>query len=110
MSPVFAASRRAARAPAPTLPVMQTRLIELAIQLTRPFETAAGRIEQRRTVLVGITEDGTTGWGEAAPYPGMTTDTIDGVWARPWRVRRPIWPLVSALSRCGKPSGGLPGR
>ncbi len=60
---------------------METRLIELAIQLTRPFATAAGRIDQRRTVLVGLTNDGTTGWGEAAPYPGMTTDTIDGVWA-----------------------------
>jgi len=61
--------------------MMETRLIELAIPLTRPFDTAAGTIDQRRTVLVGLTDHGTTGWGEAAPYPGMTTDTIDGVWA-----------------------------
>ena len=61
--------------------MMETRLIELAIPLTRPFGTAAGTIDQRRTVLVGLTDHGTTGWGEAAPYPGMTTDTIEGVWA-----------------------------
>lgn len=60
---------------------METHLIELAIRLTRPFETAAGRIDRRHTMLVGLTDDGTSGWGEAAPYPGVTTDTIDGVWA-----------------------------
>ncbi len=60
---------------------MTTRLIELAVPLHRPFVTASGSIEARRVVLVGHTEGDITGWGEAAPYPGVTPDTIDGVWA-----------------------------
>ncbi len=60
---------------------METRLVELAIPLPAPFSTAQGSIETRRTVLVGLTADGVTGWGEAAPYPGVTPDTVEGVWA-----------------------------
>jgi len=59
---------------------MTTRLIELAVPLHRPFATAVGSVETRRTVLVARTSDGITGWGEAAPYPGVTPDTVDGVW------------------------------
>ena len=58
--------------------MMETRLIELAIPLTRPFDTAAGTIDQRRTVLGGLTDHGSTGWGAAATYPGLTPD------ARSW--------------------------
>ncbi len=60
---------------------MDTHLIELAVPLVRPFTTAAGTIVDRRVVLVGTTEGELTGWGEAAPYPAMTPDTIEGVWA-----------------------------
>lgn len=60
---------------------MTIRLIELAVPLLRPFTTAAGSIDERRIVLVGRGEAEFTGWGEAAPYPGVTTDTVDGVWA-----------------------------
>ena len=60
---------------------MTTRLVELTVPLLRPFVTAAGSVEVRRTVLVGRSADGVTGWGEAAPYPGVTPDTVDGVWA-----------------------------
>jgi O-succinylbenzoate synthase len=56
------------------------RLIELAIPLLRPFATARGAVSARRTVLVGVRRDGTTGWGEAAPYPGITRESIDEVW------------------------------
>ncbi len=56
------------------------RLYRLSIPLTRPFATAAGGIEQRTVVLVAATEAGVTGWGEAAPYPGVTPDTAEGVW------------------------------
>ena len=31
-------------------------------------------------VLIAITEAGVTGWGEAAPYPGVTTEDADDVW------------------------------
>lgn len=56
------------------------RLIELAIPLRRPFANARGPVSERRLVLVGITEAGITGWGEAAPYPGLTTEDVDDVW------------------------------
>ena len=59
---------------------METRLIELAVPLTRPFTTATGAMEVRRVVLVGRSDGDHTGWGEAAPYPAMTPDTIEGVW------------------------------
>lgn len=60
---------------------MKTRLVELDIPLPAPFSTAEGSIGTRRAVLVGLAEDGVTGWGEAAPYPGVTPDTVEGVWA-----------------------------
>ena len=63
-----------------TLNAVEIHLIQLAMPLVRPFETAAGTVEDRPVVLVGRTEDNATGWGEAAPYPAMTPDTIDGVW------------------------------
>jgi len=63
-----------------TLRIVDAHLIELAVPLARPFKTAAGTIEDRRVVLVGASDGELTGWGEAAPYPGMTPDTIEGVW------------------------------
>jgi O-succinylbenzoate synthase len=56
------------------------RLIELAVPLLHPFTTAHGAESARRTVLVGVSSDGRTGWGEAAPYPGITRESIDEVW------------------------------
>ena len=60
---------------------MNIRLIELAVPLLRPFRTATGAMEERRVVLVGSTDGDQTGWGEAAPYLGVTPDTIEGVWS-----------------------------
>jgi O-succinylbenzoate synthase len=56
------------------------RLIELAIPLLHQFTTAHGAESARRIVLVGVRHDGSTGWGEAAPYPGITRESIDEVW------------------------------
>ncbi len=57
------------------------RLVDLRIPLRRPFANAAGgAVAERRVVLVGVSEDGTTGWGEAAPYPGITAEDADDVW------------------------------
>lgn len=56
-------------------------MIELAIPLRRAFSTSSGQIDTRRVVLVAASEDGHTGWGEAAPYPEVTPDSIEGVWA-----------------------------
>lgn len=59
----------------------QLHLHEIALPLLRPFSNASGTVAVRRTILVGITRDGVTGWGEASPYPGVTDETVDGVWA-----------------------------
>jgi O-succinylbenzoate synthase len=53
---------------------------ELSIPLHGPFATATGRVTERRAVLVSITDGVITGWGEAAPYPGATPDSIDDAW------------------------------
>jgi o-succinylbenzoate synthase len=60
---------------------VELHLIELSIPLRRPFATAGGTIDHRGLVLVGAVDGDLIGWGEAAPYPGMTPDTVDGVWA-----------------------------
>lgn len=59
---------------------MKGRMWELSIPLRSPFVTAAGRIAERRVVLVSISDGTFTGWGEAAPYPGVTPDSIDDAW------------------------------
>ena len=56
-------------------------LAEFRIPLRRVFSNARGAVSHRRVVLVGIEESGVTGWGEAAPYPGVTTESADDVWA-----------------------------
>jgi len=53
---------------------------EIEVSLRRPFVTAAAAVRTRRSILVALHGDGTTGWGEAAPFPGAGVDGIDGVW------------------------------
>ena len=56
-------------------------------------------ISERRVVLVGVTEDGLTGWGEAAPYPAYTPETVGDVWEA----------LTAGSARLlGGPRSGLP--
>ena len=55
-------------------------LVELGIPLHHRFSNSQAAISERRVVLVGITEEGITGWGEAAPYPGYTPETVEEVW------------------------------
>ncbi|MCL1692459.1 MAG: hypothetical protein M3096_02135 [Actinomycetia bacterium] len=59
---------------------MKGRMWELSIPLQSPFVTAAGRVTERRIVVVSISDGTFTGWGEAAPYPGVTPDSIDDAW------------------------------
>jgi o-succinylbenzoate synthase len=43
-----------------------------SLPLSRPLETAAGRIETRRGFRIRVEVDGTVGIGEATPLPGWT--------------------------------------
>ncbi len=56
------------------------RLVELCIPLDHRFSSSLAAISERRVVLVGVTEEGITGWGEAAPYPAYTPETVKDVW------------------------------
>lgn len=56
---------------------MDGYLWELSIPLRRPFASAAAAITERRVVIVTVTDGSVSGWGEAAPYPGVTPDSVD---------------------------------
>ncbi|MEN8234684.1 MAG: enolase C-terminal domain-like protein [Actinomycetota bacterium] len=60
---------------------MEGRMWELAIPLRSPFVTATGNVRERRLVVVEINDGSTSGWGEAAPYPGATPDTVEDAWS-----------------------------
>lgn len=60
------------------MPTIQ--LIHLKVPMRRPLSNARGTVKEREIVLVSITEAGLTGWGEAAPYPGVTPGTVSDVW------------------------------
>ena len=54
---------------------------ELAIPLCSPFTNAVGTVVNRRVVVVSISDGSSFGWGEAAPYPGITPDSVEDVWS-----------------------------
>lgn len=59
---------------------MEGRMWELALPLRAPFVNARGRVTDRRVVLVSVSDGSFTGWGEAAPFPGATPDTVEDAW------------------------------
>jgi len=59
---------------------MEGRMWELSIPLRKPFTNATITVDERRVVIISVAGDGNTGWGEAAPYPGVTPDTADDAW------------------------------
>ncbi len=60
---------------------MEGHMWELSIPLHEPFVNAAVTVEARRVVIISITSHGNSGWGEAAPYPGVTPDSADDAWS-----------------------------
>ena len=54
-------------------------LVEAAIPLVQPFRNAGTTVDARHVVFVGFERDGITGWGEAAPYPGISPETAADV-------------------------------
>lgn len=56
------------------------RLVEVALPFHRPFSISATTVRSRRTILVGLSDGTHTGWGEAAPFPGVTPDDPAEVW------------------------------
>lgn len=55
-------------------------LVWLRLPLRRRFAGGAGAVAEREVILVGLERDGATGWGEAAPYPGVTAENAGQTW------------------------------
>lgn len=55
-------------------------LIELKIPLRTGFATSRATISSRTVILVRATRHDQTGWGECAPFPGHSPDSIDASW------------------------------
>ena len=60
--------------------VSALRLAQLRLPLRRPFASGLGAVAVREVVLVGLERDGAVGWGEAAPYPGISREDVGQVW------------------------------
>lgn len=56
-------------------------IVEIALPFRVPFEMATARVTDRRVTLAGVEADGFIGWGEAAPWPGVTVEDSDDVWS-----------------------------
>lgn len=52
------------------------RIADARLPLVAPLRTAAGTTEIRHTLLYGLEEDEVTGWGEAAPLPGWSPESL----------------------------------
>jgi O-succinylbenzoate synthase len=46
------------------------------------FSSAATTLDHRQLVLFRVDAGGHSGWGEAAPYPGHTVETIADIWSQ----------------------------
>ncbi|MFQ5949011.1 MAG: o-succinylbenzoate synthase, partial [Acidimicrobiia bacterium] len=64
----------------PSVPIDAVEVREIALPFRTPFVTAYGRLTERRLILVRLRGDGLEGWGECAPVPGYSAETIEGAW------------------------------
>jgi len=81
------------------------------LPLTAPLQLGSAASGQRKGVLVrAVTEQGAVGWGEAAPLPGFSAETLDDVLAGARDVFAP-WPdarISVSDTDLGKTLQGLP--
>ncbi len=52
----------------------------VSLPLSGGFANAVNSIAMRHTIVVRIRRDDLSGWGEAAPYPGHSAETVDEIW------------------------------
>ena len=88
--------------------VEMVRLIEIAVPLLRPFRSGLGEVTERRLILVGVERNGVTGWGEAAPYPGLDDTTIDDAWNMLTSGREDVPAFENALLDLAARAAGVP--
>ena len=62
--------------------ITDIKMEKVHIQLTEPFRVTFATIDHTENLLIKVTTDeGLSGYGEAAPMPFVTGETIDGVYA-----------------------------
>jgi O-succinylbenzoate synthase len=64
----------------------------VVLPLRFAFTSAATKLVRREVVLVSVRSGDHVGWGEAAPVPGHTIESVDDIWGR-------IGLLASAVSQ-----------
>ena len=58
--------------------IVEARAWPTRLEFVRPVRTSIGEFRDRRSVLLGLTDDdGRTGYGEGAPWPGFGTETVE---------------------------------
>ena len=55
-------------------------LHDVELRFIEPLVTSDGVFEGRRSVIIGIEQDGVTGWGEAPAFPSGRWGTVEAAW------------------------------
>ena len=63
----------------PVIERIRAWLVDLP--MVHSFTSARSGLRDRRIIVLAIDGGGATGWGEAAPVPGHTTEDPDGAWS-----------------------------
>jgi o-succinylbenzoate synthase len=71
--------------------VAAVRVIPVRLRFAQPMRTARGEFTERASVLLELRDaDGVAGHGEAAPWPGFGTESVDEAEASLRAVERPL--------------------
>jgi len=61
--------------------VDRVRAWRVQLEMKQPFSSARSQIRDRQVVLIRIEAGGNHGWGEAAPVPGHSRESIAEIWS-----------------------------
>jgi len=78
------------------LEAAKTRVMPISLPLRSTHTTGRGVTTRRDSVLLALRHDGHTGWGEASPLSGWSTDTFDAAVTalqsnNPWSEADSVW-------------------
>ncbi len=63
--------------------IAAARVVPVRLRFARPVATARGEFRERESVLLELrNDDGSRGWGEAAPWAGFRTEPVETALAR----------------------------
>jgi len=71
--------------------IADVQFYHYGLPLTEPLSVGTRTLTDRRGLLLCVTDEaGRTGWGEAAPLPGFSSETLDEVTAQARQLRAPL--------------------